>query len=257
MKTLLNLILFAALFGACNNQQPAEIPGAANTPETSEAGTFIVHRAATAPVIDGLASDACWQKADWHPLDQRWIGEPFTAEDFQGRYKLSWNEDYVFILAEIVDDTLIDIHEGQLDNYWNDDCLELFVDEDRSKGNHQFNYNAFAYHISLDYVVADLGPDSLPHYFNDHITTQRSQNGKTSTWEVAMKIFDDSFQHDVTTNVPVKLSTGKKLGFAMAYCDNDHSPERENFIGSVVVEGEDKNRGWIDAGIFGELTLQE
>ena len=46
------------------------------------------------------------------------------------------------------------------------------------------------------------------------------------------------------------------MGFSLAYCDNDHSPERENFMGSVRVDGEDKNRSWIDAGIFGLLTLQ-
>jgi len=52
------------------------------------------------------------------------------------------------------------------------------------------------------------------------------------------------------------LKSGKKMGFALAYCDNDHSTERENFIGSTIVEGEDKNKGWIDAGIFGLLRLK-
>jgi hypothetical protein len=47
------------------------------------------------------------------------------------------------------------------------------------------------------------------------------------------------------------------MGFALAYCDNDTSKERENFIGSVAVAGEDKNRGWIDAGIFGTIVLKE
>ena len=45
------------------------------------------------------------------------------------------------------------------------------------------------------------------------------------------------------------------MGFAIAYCDNDHSVEREHFIGSEVVEGTDKNRGWIDADIFGKIKL--
>ena len=46
------------------------------------------------------------------------------------------------------------------------------------------------------------------------------------------------------------------MGFALAYCDNDKSKTRENFIGSVYVEGNDKNRGWIDANIFGTLKLE-
>jgi len=56
-------------------------------------------------------------------------------------------------------------------------------------------------------------------------------------------------------NIPLKLYTNKNVGFALAYCDNDTSKTRENFIGSVKVEGDDKNRGWIDAGIFGTLLL--
>ena len=67
----------------------------------------------------------------------------------------------------------------------------------------------------------------------------------------------DDYDDNSIENVPIKLSAGKKLGFALAYCDNDYSEERENFIGSVAIEGEDKNRGWIDAGIFGTLELVE
>ncbi|MEN0006928.1 MAG: sugar-binding protein, partial [Bacteroidota bacterium] len=87
---------------------------------------------------------------------QRWLGEPYTDEDFSGRYKLTWSEDFIYILAEIQDDTLIDIHEDGLDRYWDDDCLEIFIDEDHSGGNHQYSHNAFAYHIALDGKVVDI-----------------------------------------------------------------------------------------------------
>lgn len=41
----------------------------------------------------------------------------------------------------------------------------------------------------------------------------------------------------------------------VAYCDNDGSPLRENFVGSEDLPDEQKDRGWIDAGLFGELEL--
>ncbi|WP_339628102.1 hypothetical protein [uncultured Maribacter sp.] len=41
----------------------------------------------------------------------------------------------------------------------------------------------------------------------------------------------------------------------MAYADNDKSAERENFIRSVFVPGEDKNQVWIDVNIFATLEL--
>lgn len=229
----------------------------ADTSKTSEPEAikdFVANQASPSPKIDGLANDSCWQKADWYPMNQRWIGTPYTPEDFSGRYKLAWDKNYLYVLAEITDDTLIDFHEG-LNFYWDDDCLEIFVDENHSGGNHQYNYNAFAYHIALDGKVADMGPDSTAHYFNDHVSSKRSCQGHSCIWECAVKLYSDAYK-DGAKNVPMVLQSGKVAGFAIAYCDNDHSKERENFVGSVYVPGEDKNRGWIDAGIFGTLTLK-
>lgn len=208
------------------------------------------------PLLDGAGNDPAWQNTGWLPLDQVWLGQPPDAADCSGRYKILWDDNNLYVLAEITDDTLIDIHPDGLVQYWDDDCLEIFVDEDASGGDHQYNYNAFAYHIALDGKVADIGPDRNPHFYDDHCTTRRVTSGNVSTWEVAVKIFDGDRYADGGDNIPKMLTAGKKMGFALAYCDNDHSPERENFIGSVKVEGEDKNRGWIDAGVFGVLTLK-
>lgn len=241
---------------ACSTS-PTTSPSTKQVPKPAEVSrTFQASKANSTPVIDGLANDECWKKANWYPLDQDWINKPWTKEDFAGKYKLSWDADFIYILAEVVDDTIMDIHPDGLDKYWDDDCLEIFIDEDRSKGNHQYNHNAFAYHIALDYKVADIGPDSLPHYYNDHIICKRTQVGKKSTWEVAMKIFNDEYIDGAKNNPQVTLTKDKLLGFAIAYCDNDNSPEREHFIGSTIVEGEEKNLGWIDAGVFGPLQLQ-
>ena len=69
------------------------------------------------------------------------------------------------------------------------------------------------------------------------------------------KVID--YQDENNSVKPVQLSAGKNVGFALAYCDNDTSKTRENFIGSVYVPGEDKNQGWINADIFGTLHLEE
>jgi hypothetical protein len=204
--------------------------------------------------IDGLASEKAWQKAEWKPLDQFWLGQACDSNDFKGRYKLLWDENQLYLLAEIKDDTLIDIYKDKFDSWWDDDCLEVFVDEDRSKGEHQYNHNAFAHHIALDGNVVDLGPDHNPHLYNSDLISKRTQVGKTTVWECSIKLFKDDYK-DGAQNAPIKLYAGKKVGFALAYCDNDRSERRENFIGSVPVVGKDKNQGWIDAGIFGELEL--
>jgi len=240
---VISLICLVIVTIACN-QSP--------TPTSSTSDNF-VSKSKSKVTIDGVATEDVWKQAEWNEIGQVWLGENPTKEDFSGRYKIGWDNDFLYVLAEIIDDKLIDIHENGLDRYWDDDCLEIFIDENRSKGIHQYNHNAFAYHISLEGIVADIGLDSIPQYYQ-HLTSKRITTGTKSIWEVAMQIHPDTYQ-DGSNTKPITLHKGKKMGFAIAYCDNDTSAERENFIGSEVVEGEDKNRGWIDAGIFGEIIL--
>jgi len=203
--------------------------------------------------IDANPNDVAWQKVEWKSMNQRWLGAPFSEQDFKGRYKIVWDKNHLYVLAEIVDDVLLDQNSDGLKKYWDDDCLEVFLDEDASGGNHQYNYNAFAYHIALDNKVVDIGLDSLPNYYS-HIKCRRNTVGQKSIWEMAIDIYADNYQH-LKDNKKVVLKEGKEIGFAIAYCDNDKSKERENFIGSVKVKGKDKNRGWIDAGIFQKMKL--
>jgi len=246
IKVGLLALLFSFSFYACRQSQ-------SSTVDLVNQNT--IKKATTPIIIDGKA-DPHWNSIEWKNIDQRWIGEAYTDEDFSGRYKLSWDQNFLYVFAEIQDDTLIDQHPDGLYRYWDDDCLEVFIDENMSRGNHQYNHNAFAYHISLDGKVTDINPDSLPAYYNDHVNSKRITKNNVSYWELAIRIFDDTYKDD-ETNTPLILSENKNLGFAIAYCDNDSSIERENFIGSIYVEGEDKDQGWIDAGIFQPMTLTQ
>lgn len=252
--------LLAFVHFSCKNEAPKAL--AQNKPQPVDSAKLFQNefkaKLARSPIaIDGKADEPDWAAAEWLDMEQRWLGPAFSKDDFSGRYKLLWQPAGLFVLAEIVDDTLVDFHKNGLEKYWDDDCLEIFIDENASGGLHQYNYNAFAYHIALDGKTADIGADSLPLFLSDHVRSARKTDGKTTVWEVEMKIFDDRFSPKNKANKPVLLEKGKKMGFAIAYCDNDRSPERENFVGSVFVGGPDKNRGWIDASIFGKLELIE
>jgi len=216
---------------------------------------YVAPRAASAPIIDGRAVDDAWGNAPWRDIDQHWLGPEYTAEDFSGRYKVVWTKDRIFILAEIVDDILFDSHRDPLTQYWDDDCLEIFLDEDFSGGNHQYNHNAFAYHVSLDNQSIDIGTDQSARNYSDHVESQWRQTGDTVVWEVAIRIYGDDYEDDAADNQPVELFAGKVLGLMLAYCDNDGSELRENFIGSEEIAEGPTDRGWIDAGVFGKLIL--
>ncbi|MDM7861575.1 sugar-binding protein [Alteromonas sp. ASW11-36] len=219
--------------------------------------------AKTAPTIDGSGTDTVWQNASWYPIDFPIIGDLPAKSDFSGRYKLAWDENALYLLAEIQDDVLFDQNPDPKIAYWDDDCLEIFIDADASGGIHLNDYNAFAYHVGLDNQVSDIGPDEqgggTPIVLNDHIDSQWLRAASAPfmiTWELKINIYADDFHHKRPTQ-PIALSANKEMGFMLAYCDNDGSKHRENFIGShpiEAVEG-DKNRGYIDASVFDRLKL--
>ncbi len=210
-----------------------------------------------APAIDGVANEDVWLQAKWQDISNRWLGSEYSAEDFQGRYKVVWTEDKIYILGEFVDDILMDSHRDPLVQYWDDDCLEIFLDEDFSGGDHQFNHNAFAYHMSLDNQAIDIGTDKQARDYSHHVESRWKQHGDVLVWELAIDIYSDEYVDASDDNVPVRLSVGKVIGLMIAYCDNDGSELRENFIGSETVPSGPKDRGWIDAGLFGALILTE
>jgi len=239
---------------SCKSDNKSNTKSLEKTTTVIDADRLNIQYCHVLPQIDGEI-DAQWENVDWKPINQVWLGEKPSKNDFQGEYKVMWNESGLCVLAKITDDILVDTHKNPLVQYWDDDCLEIFIDEDGSGGNHQYSHNAFAYHISLDQKVADIGPDEKPHLYPNNVSSVMKEMGNNEyLWEVQLNMFKDDFV-DGQINQPVKLEANQKFGFAIAYCDNDQSKERENFIGSEVVEGEDKNRGWIDAGIFGKYTL--
>jgi hypothetical protein len=214
-------------------------------------------RAAVVPTVDGVADDAAWQSAPWREIAYRWLGPEYSPDDFQGRFKVVWSPDRIYLLVEIVDDVLIDRHRDPLVRYWDDDCLEIFVDEDFSGGDHQYNHNAFAYHMSLDNRAIDIGTDRQPRDYSHHVESRWRQSADKVTWELAISIYGDDYVDDSPHNEPVVLAPGKVMGLMVAWCDNDGSDLRENFIGSESVPHGPTDRGWIDAGLFGALLLED
>lgn len=222
--------------------------------------------APVAPHIDGEI-DQAWDSAQWHYLDQHILGEVPEPDDFSGQYKLLWDKGHLYVLAEITDDVLHDGHVDPKVRYWDDDCLEIFIDPDASGGNHLNNHNAFAYHVALDGNVADIGRKKQDGsnevlLLNDHVRTKWSKKeGTQSTyvWEAAVRLYPETFDPQGTDNAPLLLGPGKTIGFMLAYCDNDGSPEREHFMGShaiTPVDG-DKNLGYITASVFGKIKLSQ
>jgi hypothetical protein len=220
--------------------------------------TLYAYLSKTPVVIDGIADDECWAEAQWHPIDQVWIpyGATMDEGDFQGRFKLAWDSLYLYLLAEIVDDSLSDDHADPLQNWWDDDCLEIFLDENRSKGNHERNNNAFAYHVSIFYDAIDMNTSgSGVNYKSNLEVVMDTAADDTYIWEAAIKNYSAAFNISDPEASRVYLYHHKLMGFSLAYCDNDETTARENFIGSAYMTAQHANDNYITADYFGSLLL--
>ena len=220
--------------------------------------TIYNYKTQTPVIIDGQATEECWTTAKWHNIDQVWI--PYNATmkdgDFQGRFKVSWDENYLYVLVEVVDDSLSDDHSNPLQSWWDDDCLELFIDENRSMGDHERNCNAFAYHVSLFYDAIDLNSTGQGINYKNNIEVDMDTIGtNTYLWELAIKNYSASFSIYNPEASRVYLSPNKLMGFAIAYCDNDETTARENFIGSMVMPAAHNNDMYKNADYFGPMLL--
>ena len=222
---------------------------------------YKAYRTETAPVIDGIGNENCWETASWALINQPFDGKTSIPDsaDFYGRYKIVWDASRIYILMEITDDKLIDNRIKPSDTYWDDDCTEFFIDEDHTPQGHECGvdaFNAFAYHIAsvardknnytngsvvpfddpnaINHVI-DLGSDCNTNNainLDNHVKVKIVKNGNKYTWELEFKIFDKNYNQNSNSNLPVTLTANKVMGFAIAYCDDD-SGVRDNMIGTI------------------------
>ena len=213
-------------------------------------------RAPLAPTVDGIPDDEAWKRAEWVALEYSVLETTPFPGDFSGRYKVVWTPEYLYVLAQITDDILIDTHPDPLVSYWNDDTLEIFVDEDASGGNHRDNDNAYAYHISLDNQIIDIGPNGQPTTYPSHVAARwrrAPEKPHDIYWEARIAVFAEGASAKRT------LNEGNTIGFMVAYCDADSPDGRDHFFGDVEIQpvNGDRNLGYIDADVFGRLTLTD
>jgi hypothetical protein len=232
------------------------------------------------PVIDGNGSDPVWEKAQWKPIDQVWITPtgttfptPPTTENFSGRFKILWTAERLYYLVEITDN-IKSVTRQTVNPYnepYQDDCLELFINEDGLGGSHEANNNAFAYHMCfdgenvMDYVSGQNASPFQNGYVkrNHHMDYVIGETPPKYIWEVALKVYDKNCPVNDNPDsqpptVPVTLTDGKMMRFAIAYNDADNTHAREYFMGSVFIEGNNanaRNKAYQNASVFAKLYL--
>ena len=100
-EALLHFIVVAALLLAPSiamAERPTHDPGRSE---------YRAPKARRALNVDGVGDEPVWQRARWQEIKHRWLGPEYSPEDFQGRFKVVWTPERIYILAELVDDVLL------------------------------------------------------------------------------------------------------------------------------------------------------
>jgi hypothetical protein len=240
--------------------------------------------AAAVPVMDGIGNDQCWQNVPWQNIDQVWI--PYNGQvpesDYTGRYKVIWSSqtNLLYFLMEVTDDVLIDGYiTGVTADIYNFDISELFIDEDKSGGEHRYDgtfngkasnaENAFAYHMYAEYpgegdVTTQVHVDDMagtqsnsirPDYSSHFPEFAMRVNGDTCIREFSLIVYNDTYTEGNKEAARSQLNIGKIMGLSVAYCDNDNNDgNRDNMFGSVG-EPSPGNLHWQNADYFGTVKL--
>ena len=168
-------------------------------------------------------------------------------------FQAVWNDstNRLYVAVRVQDKVIADHFTDPAASYWAEDGMEVFLDPDRSGGDHQYNYNAFAYHVSLFGDALDLGSDRKAVNLKEHVRLGLSEDQKT--WEIAFVLYDVySHDGDSANDAVMDIEVGDQIGFSIAYNDNDGTPKvRESMVGWVPYGGD----SWITADRFGTLRL--
>jgi hypothetical protein len=232
-----------------------------------------VQQVPVTPIINGIGNDEVWntEGVTWQSIDQVWMpwkGTVPSFSDFSGKYKVIWNEEsnMLYFLVDITDDAFIDGYNFASNGpfgYPNYDVVEIFIDENRSKGAHVFDngtenaQNALSYHISVnapadgetatEFTVEDLdgkdwGSSWVVNYASHFPGFAMRKSGNNFVYEFSLKVYNDTYptqQKNGSTATDIEkarvtLTADKIMGMTMAYCDNDaNDGKRDHFFGST------------------------
>jgi hypothetical protein len=109
------------------------------------------HAAATL-AIDGDPSD--WQSAKRYPIKNLTAGTATDGTNFSGQFAVQWDETFFYVLIEITDNVIK--VDGSVNDPWNDDTVEMFLDVDPSSTKQ-------AYDPAVDQIFVTANGNILEH----------------------------------------------------------------------------------------------
>ena len=114
--------------------------GAAELPPPCE---YAAAKADNVPTIDGKGDDECWVSAPWTEEFCDITGDEAKKPIYRTRAKMAWDDDYLYVFAELEEPNVTWSLTNRDDIVWHDNDFEIFVDPDGDGENYfEFEFNA-------------------------------------------------------------------------------------------------------------------
>jgi hypothetical protein len=171
-----------------------------------------VRQANQSVVIDGRAEDL-WSDARQYEISNVIYSKPSSKDDFSGNFKAMWDKANLYLLVDVADDQLR--NDSGSNEWWLDDCIEVFVDADNSKSR-DYGDNDYVYYFEWDGANPSMG---------------ESKHNQKRDVEFAIARTQEGYQAEIKlpwSTLGTEPSTGTKIGLDVHINDDDDGGERES-----------------------------
>jgi hypothetical protein len=217
------------------------------------------------PVIDGIIEDG-WNENEFLEILHFLSSEKVTEDDFSGRFKISWFNNTLYFLFEVIDDSVV-LHANM--PIWLGDNINLYLDLGNEKG-HSYDDNDYLFHFkwgNSDYFESKA-EYQLVKVENSKTGVEFAQQHDAANHKLTMEIAIRNISElnrpvvitDSTTNGldsvvmlkgmhnnPLKLSDSTTIGMDAALFDADD----EGFYTNVLSWVDTTGLAWDDPSKFG------
>ncbi len=86
---------------------------------------LVLMKTSTPIVVDGLANDEAWAMVEENIVDNPFVGEREDEYDSEGRFKMLWDDTYIYFICDVWD---LDLYEDSPGANENDESFDMFFD---------------------------------------------------------------------------------------------------------------------------------
>ena len=132
---LLTLISISVIF-SCNNTKETNTMKTLQDdlkPLMQKSKTYVCYRADEVLTIDGMPDESSWEKAEWTDLFVDIEGDLKPKPTQNTRVKMLWNNDYLYIFAELEEENIWAYLENHDEVVYHDNDGSFYDPEQRCK----------------------------------------------------------------------------------------------------------------------------